>query len=157
MYIQTQSSNICQHLEAVKHFNKLTLYIDYLFKSNHKRVPPISHYLLFPLNQFGPEIFLHAHPPVQYMCTVSSVLVPPPRQPSGTVLASSAGGPGFNPQSRTASYQRRYKNGTSSSLEKREKGNTGSFSRIKIGQNVMDKIWYRKSFEVGGHWPLWRR
>ena len=32
------------------------------------------------------------------------------------VLASSAGGPGFNPQSRTASYQRRYKNGTSSAL-----------------------------------------
>ena len=26
------------------------------------------------------------------------------------------GGPGFNPQSRNASYQRRYKNGTSSSL-----------------------------------------
>ena len=25
------------------------------------------------------------------------------------VLASSTGGPGFNPQSRTASYQRRYK------------------------------------------------
>jgi len=21
----------------------------------------------------------------------------------------------------------------------------------------MDKIWDRKSFEVGGHWPLWRR
>jgi len=21
----------------------------------------------------------------------------------------------------------------------------------------MDKIWERKSFEVGGHWPLWRR
>jgi len=20
----------------------------------------------------------------------------------------------------------------------------------------MDKIWYRKSLEVGGHWPLWR-
>ena len=20
----------------------------------------------------------------------------------------------------------------------------------------MDKIWNRKSFEVGGHWPLWR-
>jgi len=36
---------------------------------------------------------------------------PPPRQPSGR-------GPGFNPQSRTASYQRRYKNGTSSSLVK---------------------------------------
>jgi len=34
------------------------------------------------------------------------------------VLASSAGGPGFNPQSRTASYQRRYKNGTSSYLDK---------------------------------------
>ena len=76
------------------------------------------------------------------------------------MLASSTGGPGFNPQSRTASYQRRYKNGTSSALVyhwtfKRE--NTGSFSRIKIGQiNVMDKIWDRKSFEVGGHWPLWR-
>ena len=28
----------------------------------------------------------------------------------------SAGGPGFNTQSRTASYQRRYKNGTSSFL-----------------------------------------
>ena len=28
---------------------------------------------------------------------------------SGRVLASSAGGPGFNPQSRTASYQRRFK------------------------------------------------
>ena len=22
--------------------------------------------------------------------------------------------------------------------------------------NVMDKIWDRKSFEVRGHWPLWR-
>ena len=31
-------------------------------------------------------------------------------------LALSAGGPGFNPQSRTMSYQRRYKNGTSSSF-----------------------------------------
>ena len=40
----------------------------------------------------------------------------PPRQLSGRVLASSAGSPGFNPQSRTASYQRRYKNGTSRSL-----------------------------------------
>ena len=33
---------------------------------------------------------------------------PPPRYPNGRVLASSAGGPGFNPQSRTASYQIRY-------------------------------------------------
>ena len=32
---------------------------------------------------------------------------------SGRVLASSAGGPRFNPQSSTVSYQRRYKNGTS--------------------------------------------
>jgi len=32
------------------------------------------------------------------------------------MLAWSAGGPGFSPQSRTASYQRRYINGTSSSL-----------------------------------------
>ena len=32
------------------------------------------------------------------------------------------------------------------------------FSRIKMYKkiNVMDKIWDRKSFEVGGHWPLWR-
>jgi len=21
----------------------------------------------------------------------------------------------------------------------------------------MDTIWDRKSFEIGGHWPLWRR
>ena len=55
--------------------------------------------------------------------------------PSGRVLASSAGGPGFNTQSRTASYQRRYKNGTSSCLALNiKKGNTGSFSRIKIGK-----------------------
>ena len=32
------------------------------------------------------------------------------------MLASNAGGPGFNPQSRTTSYQRHYKYGTSSSL-----------------------------------------
>ena len=32
------------------------------------------------------------------------------------MLASSGGGPGFNPQSRTVSYQRRYKNGTSIAL-----------------------------------------
>ena len=43
-------------------------------------------------------------------------MAPPPRLPSGRVLTSSAAGPGFNPQSRTASYQRLYKNGTSSSL-----------------------------------------
>ena len=35
---------------------------------------------------------------------------------NGRVLASSAGGPGFNSQSRTASYERRYKNATSSAL-----------------------------------------
>ena len=39
-------------------------------------------------------------------------------KPSGRMEASSAGGPGFNPQSRTASYQKRYKTGTSSSLVK---------------------------------------
>ena len=47
---------------------------------------------------------------------LSQLNPPPPRQPSGIVLASSAGGPGFNPQSRTASYHRRYKNGTRSAL-----------------------------------------
>ena len=35
--------------------------------------------------------------------SLSQTDIPPPRQPSGIVLASSAGGPGFNPQSRTAS------------------------------------------------------
>ena len=59
----------------------------------------------------------------------------PPRQPSGKVLASSAGGPEFNPKSRTASYQRRYKNDTrqfSCLALNIKKVNTGSFSRIKI-------------------------
>ena len=37
-------------------------------------------------------------------------------EPSGIVLPSNAGGPGFNPQSRTLSFQRHYKNSTSSSL-----------------------------------------
>ena len=49
-------------------------------------------------------------------------------------------------QSRTVSYQRQYKNGTSISLvyhSNLKKGKTGSFSRIKIGQNLMDKIWDR--------------
>ena len=62
------------------------------------------------------------------------------------MLASNARGPGFNPQSRTASYQRRYKNGTSSTLVNHstlKKGNTGSFLRIKIVKNEMDNIWDR--------------
>ena len=54
---------------------------------------------------------------------------------SGRVLASSAGGPGFNPQSRTASYQRRYKKGTSGTLV--------YHSTLEREQNVMGKIWYR--------------
>ena len=28
--------------------------------------------------------------------------------------------------------------------------------KLKKKENVMDKIWDRKSFEVAGHWPLWR-
>ena len=77
--------------------------------------------------------------------------VPPPRQPRGRVLASSAGGTGFNPQSRTASYQRHYKNGTRQfpcTALNIEMGNSGSFSRIKILINVIDKFWDRQSFEV---------
>ena len=27
---------------------------------------------------------------------------------------------------------------------------------LKLEKNVMDKIWERKSFKVGGRWPLWR-
>ena len=38
------------------------------------------------------------------------------REPSGRVLASSAGGPGFNPQSKTVSFERRYKIGPVVSL-----------------------------------------
>jgi len=41
---------------------------------------------------------------------------PPHRHSSGRVLASSAGGPGFNPQSKISSFQRCYKNGTIISL-----------------------------------------
>ena len=49
--------------------------------------------------------------------TPSVTVTPPPREPIGRVpMASSTGSPGFNPQSRTASYQRRYTNGTSSAL-----------------------------------------
>ena len=87
----------------------------------------------------------------------SITIAPPPRYPSVIVLALSAGGPRFNPQSRTASYQRRYKNGTSSSLvwhSTLKKGNTGSFWRIKIGQkcngwNLWDKN--PSKAEVIGH------
>ena len=53
---------------------------------------------------------------VNNMYRLSKTDLPPPRQPSGRVLASSAGGPGFNPQSRTVSYQIRYENGTRSSF-----------------------------------------
>ena len=65
---------------------------------------------------------------------------------SNTEGQSSGGGPGFNPQSRTASYQRRYTNGTRKCpclALNIKKGNTGSFSRIKKGQNVMYTIWDR--------------
>ena len=56
------------------------------------------------------------------------------------MLASSAGGPGFNPQSRTASYQRRYKNGTSSSLVWHS---TLKREILALSQELRwDKIWY---------------
>ena len=70
-----------------------------------------------------------------------------PTRCRGRVLTSSTGRPGFNPQSRTASYQRRYKNGTSSTLIqhstlKREKLALSQELRQEL--NVMDKIWDRK-------------
>ena len=71
----------------------------------------------------------------------------------GIVVTSSAGGPRFNPQSRTASYQRRYKNGTNGSLvwHSTLKREILAFSEeLRLGTNVMDKIWDRKSFEVIG-------
>ena len=51
--------------------------------------------------------------PITYIAQTNFSL--PSRQPSGIVFASSAGGPGS--QSRTASYQRRYKIGTSSLVQ----------------------------------------
>ena len=62
------------------------------------------------------------------------------------MLASSAGGPGFNPQSRTASYQIRYKNGTSSALvwHSTLKMEIPPLSQeLRSEDNVMDKIWYK--------------
>ena len=66
----------------------------------------------------------------EYILFLSEIInmVPPARCPSGIVL---------NHQSRSASYQILYKNGTSSAhvlhwLFKKE--NTGSFSIIKIGK-----------------------
>ena len=73
-------------------------------------------------------------------------------------LASSAGGPGFNPQSRTASNQRRYTMVPVVPLFSTEhsKGKLcWLFLKNKDRKiNVMDKIWDSKSFEVGGHWPF---
>ena len=69
---------------------------------------------------------------------------PPPRQPSGRELASSAG---FNPPTRTESYQRRNKNGTSSFLVwySTLKWKYRLFLKNQDGKtNVMDKIWDRK-------------
>ena len=45
--------------------------------------------------------------PRQTICSLDIYFhsLPPPGLPSGIMLASSAGGPQFNPQSRTASYQ----------------------------------------------------
>jgi len=67
---------------------------------------------------------------------------PPPRQSSGRVLASSAGGPMFNPQPRNMSYQRHYKNDTSSSLTQHNNENTGSFSIIKM------EYWIKCGMEI---------
>ena len=92
------------------------------------------------------SLYQYIYNDILYLCLVwycmRTLTVPPPPQPSSIVLAQSAGGPVFNPQSRTASYQRRYKNGTSSSLVQHSTfkgGNTGSFSRI---------IKYNTIFEV---------
>ena len=104
---------------------------------------------------FGTPILLSPPKTVSYSTQ-------PPRQPSGRVLALSAGGPGFNPQSMTAfSVAQWYSAGfecrrsrAQSPVKDRvipktllkwyqqfpclalkiKKGNTGSFSRIKIGK-----------------------
>ena len=64
------------------------------------------------------------------------------------VLASNAGGPGFNPQPRTASYQRRYEKMVPVVplfSTQHFKGNTGSFSRIKIEQKIK---WIKSGIEI---------
>ena len=64
-------------------------------------------------------------------------------RPSSRVLASSAGGPWFNPQSRTVSYQRRYKTVPVVPLAMNiQKGKYWLFLKIKDRKiNVMDTIW----------------
>ena len=61
--------------------------------------------------------------------------------------------------SRTTSYQRRYKKGTSSSLvyyTKLKKEILALSQELRLDKNVVDTILDRNPFKVGGHWPLWR-
>ena len=60
-------------------------------------------------------------------------------------MDSSAGGPGFNPQPRTVSYQRRYKNGTSSTCPCLALNIQRGKYLLFLKKTVMDKIWDRKS------------
>ena len=85
------------------------------------------------------------HPYTQQNMTLL-VDIPPPRMPSCRVLASSARGPRFNPESRTVSYQRRYKNGTSSALVQQstlKREILALYEEKRQDKNVMDKIWDR--------------
>ena len=73
------------------------------------------------------------------------------------VLASSAGGPGFIP-----SQGPRHTKDVITMVPvvplfstEHSKGKILALSQ-ELRINVMDKNWDRKSFEVGGHWPLWR-
>ena len=71
------------------------------------------------------------------------------------MLASSAGCPGFNPQSRTAHTKNVIKMVPVVPLFSTEhsKGKILALSQKNKDRkiNAMDKIWDRKSFEVGGH------
>ena len=68
------------------------------------------------------------------------------------MLASSAGGPGSIPSQGPRHTKDVIKMVPVVELNI-QKGKYWLFLK-KI--NVMDKIWDRKSFEVGGHWPLWQ-
>ena len=80
-------------------------------------------------------------------------ILPPPRKPSGRVLALSAGGSGFNPKTRTASYQRRYKNGTSSSLVQHStlKSKILALSQ-ELRLDIKKKEWIASGMEILRSW-----
>ena len=96
--------HICSHYNICSHkylsvsqkitFNHKRLFIEFhhLFKNTNALMRAYM-ILMFPARQWYPCVIF-------YFNTLSYTCVLPPQQPSGRVLASSAGGPGFIPQSK---------------------------------------------------------